>query len=326
MTVRRRVRIFLALLALGSPAWKGTAAVSNETKEASALSRVVAQIDQGTSPSTQDIVAAKSSPSAIATVVGGMDQRSPRAREVALGVLADLGAPLVVLEKGWSPEPSPVVEDPVVVRELVARLRDAERDVRTRACSILVERVTDGLVADHSAQILAALEKQPATDEAAKLLGKTGTASAMRLLRTVPALRDAAPEETRSALARLGDREAESALVEAFLHQEDPRARSRLAHALGYVKTVRAVLTLARELRTPQVYAWNQTARCSMRVHVIEGLHRAFPSERIFWPPALGPSGDAYYEAVETWVTKYLGVTWSTPRPPYLYMEDAPGK
>jgi len=61
-----------------------------------------------------------------------------------------------------------------------------------------------------------------------------------------------------------------------------------------------------------------------MRVHIIEGLHRAFPTEPVFWPPQFKPSDDSYYEAIEKWITDNLGVTCDQPRPAFLYQEDAP--
>jgi hypothetical protein len=225
---------------------------------------------------------------------------------------------------GFPPTPGPLVDDPLVVRELVARLGDPVRDVRGAAAALLVERVPDGLVRDHSAAIIAAVGKQPATDNAALLLGKTGAAAAEKLLRGEAALRDAAPLETRAALGRLGDRQAEAEVIEACQREKDPQRRAQLLPGLGYMATVQSVLYLAREIRTPESYVWVMKARRSMRIHVIEALHRAFPAERVFWRPPLKPDGDAYYEAVEAWIARNLGVTWSTPRPPFLYEEDAP--
>jgi hypothetical protein len=61
-----------------------------------------------------------------------------------------------------------------------------------------------------------------------------------------------------------------------------------------------------------------------MRVHIIEGLNRAFPTEPVFWRPFYRPEGDSYYETIENWITENLGVTWDQPRPEFLYQEDAP--
>lgn len=290
-----------------------------------ALTRVFEQLEAGTGPSTREIVAAKAVPDAAGLLIERIaGWTATGSRVTALGVLADLGAPLVQRAEGFPSTPGPLIDDPLVIRELVARLGDAVRDVRGAAASLLVERASDGMVRDHSTEIIATIRKQPATGGAALLLGKTGATAAEKLLRGTPAVSDAEPLETRAALGRLGDMQAEASLIEACRKERDPEARAQLSSLLGYMATPRAILYLAREIRTPDSYVWVMNARRSMRIHVIEALHRAFPSERLFWPPPFKPDGDAYYDAVESWITKNLGVTWSKPRPPFLYEEDAP--
>jgi hypothetical protein len=302
----------------------GHRAVTQTKSLPPALARIVEQLEAGTGPSTREIVAAGAVPNSAAILIERMAGWTPPARVTALGVLADLGAPLVQLGANFPPTPGPMVDDPLVIRELVARLRDPVRDVRSAAASLLVDRVSDGLVRDHSAEIIAAIAKQPSTDGATLLLGKTGAAAAEKLLRGEPRLRDAAALETQAALGRLGDRQAETSLIDACEKERDPGKRAQLLSWIGYMATVHAVLFLAREVRTPETYVWVMSARRSMRIHVIEALHRAFPAERTFWPPPFKPDGDAYYGAVEAWITKNLGVTWPQPRPPFLYEEDAP--
>lgn len=65
-------------------------------------------------------------------------------------------------------------------------------------------------------------------------------------------------------------------------------------------------------------------AQRSFRLHVIEALSLAYPFEPLLWVPCYRPTGDAYYEQIENWAVKTLGVTFTRPRPPFLYQEDAP--
>ena len=124
--------------------------------------------------------------------------------------------------------------------------------------------------------------------------------------------------------ARLGDEKAEDALYEAYYGTEGVRQKGELAKRLGYAATERLVAVLADEIRSPDVYLWNQRSRKSLRVHVIEGLHLAFPAEPVFWKPFFRPEDDSYYEAIEVWLVAKLGTTWERERPEFLYQEDAP--
>lgn len=97
-----------------------------------------------------------------------------------------------------------------------------------------------------------------------------------------------------------------------------------IAWRLGYAGTDRLVDLLAQEMRSPETYVWNKRSRRSLRVHIIEGLHLAHPTEPIFWKPFFPPEDDSYYAAIEAWLVDHRGSTWSRPRPPFLYEESAP--
>ena len=65
-------------------------------------------------------------------------------------------------------------------------------------------------------------------------------------------------------------------------------------------------------------------SRRSLRIYLIEGLHRAFLTEPLFWKPYYKPENDSYYERIEAWLVSHVGAKWTQPRPPFLYEEDAP--
>lgn len=137
-------------------------------------------------------------------------------------------------------------------------------------------------------------------------------------------MREADPHESMLALAKLGDKKAEKKVLEKYEDAHGPKKKAEAALDLGYVATDKTVMALARDIRTTEVYIWLAQSRRSMRVHIIMGLHRAFPTEPVFFPPIIKPKDDSYYEKVEQWLTNRLGVTWDRPRPPFLYEEEAP--
>jgi hypothetical protein len=59
---------------------------------------------------------------------------------------------------------------------------------------------------------------------------------------------------------------------------------------------------------------------------IIESLARALPWEKTLWPPATPPTDDSYYERIERWAERVLGVSWKSPRPPFMYVIPRPGK
>jgi len=123
----------------------------------------------------------------------------------------------------------------------------------------------------------------------------------------------------------LGDIKAQNQLVKRYKNAEPGREKEELALLLGYVNTVKTVLTLASDFRTEQTYIWREpSAKRSVRVDVIKGLHVAFPEESIFWKPEDKPSDDNYYDEIENWLIDNLGVKWSHARPPFSYEMDAP--
>jgi hypothetical protein len=113
-------------------------------------------------------------------------------------------------------------------------------------------------------------------------------------------------------------------LIEEYRKEKRDGPKREQAAMLGFVATPKAILALARDLRNPMTYEWNQMSRRSFRVHVIEGLGKAYPMEPLLWKPDGTPRDDRYYDGIEAWAEAKLGVTWDTPRPPFLYEMEAP--
>ena len=296
----------------------------NNAAKSPGLSAILARLDDGQTFNTEEVMTCKANPNLVPDLIAALRNRPAVARRPGLALLVELGRPLVRAEGELPERLAPLVDDPAVVTHLVASLTDSDSGLRNEACLTLVNEATDPLVRDHIPAIVEGIRRYPATDGAALLLGKTGAEAARRLLLETPELSDRGSGDNLAAMARLGDRTAEDALIDAYRKGGDPREKADTALRLGYTGTLRCVLTLARDVRTPEAYVWHSLSRRSMRVHVIEGLHRAFPIEPLFWPPFFKPQDDSYYEAIEAWLTRNLAVTWDRPRPEFLYEEDAP--
>lgn len=298
------------------------------TEEKSGTETVVTQLfkqlEEGEFPGTLEVLQARQDPKLVGAYVKAFAGQTPVVRRAGILLAVELGRPILLPEGIFSERPAPYIGDPAIVKFLVDALADEDADVRDAACQSLVWDVPDPLLRDHNARLIELLKSRPATNGAALVLGKTGAESARLLIEGEPDLREANPLQTQFALARLGDREGEDAALKSYANEKDLTLKAELARGLGYLATPRAILTLAGDIRTDQKYIWLMQSSRSMRVHIIEGLHAAFPAEPIFWRPPFKPEDDSYYQAIEDWLTRNLGVKWENPRPEFLYEEDAP--
>jgi len=288
------------------------------------VAAVLTRLQAGESYSTAEVLRLQPEPGIIPALIAGLEGREAKVRRAGLNLLSELGRPMV---KGHGEQPeriTPYLGQPEVVALLVRALDDPAAEVRDFACKALAEGALEPLLQRQAAAIVEALRRHPATDLAALLLGKTSSPAARALIEASAEVREADPEHTEQALGRLGDAAAEEAVLRAYRAAKDPRVKARQALRLGYMATPKAVRALAHDIRTPDFYVWQMRSRRSMRVHVIAGLQRAFPTEPVLWPPVYKPQDDSCYEAIESFLHRQLGVTWDKPRPPFLWEEDAP--
>lgn len=293
-------------------------AVSN--KELS--QKFLADIIQNGVPSTDDIIAFSRNEGAPETLLSTYGEL----RSLTLSVFVDLGRPLLpAVEQEMIPERlGPIVSNPEIVAYLVSLLRDTDRDIRNRVSTVLEELVPALLLKPHYGRIASTIRQYPDMDGALLLAGKLPCEEGLSILNSPFMQKYSSADNYIMARARLGDAKAEAAIIKAYHDTQEPEEKGALALRLGYVGTNATIKLLAEEIRSPEFYYWNQRSRRSLRVHIIEGLHIAFPTEQIFWEPFHRPVDDSYYEGIEQWLTKKPGVSWSKERPPFLYQEDAP--
>ena len=298
--------------------------MTNTENQSPRVTEIIAQLADDYEFETDELLEIHRQPSLITELVAAAPAQTAKIRLALTAMLIELGCPALPEENDLPERFGPHISSPLVVKYLIDALTDEDLEIRTLAGEALANEVPDFLLRNHTLRLIDLIRENPGINNAVLLLGKTGAEAARRLLVTNQVLRHANPPQTQMALGRLGDRDAEQSVIAAFFNVEDPRGRANEALRLGYMATPKAILTLAREMRTPVTYVWKVESKRSMRVHIIEGLNKAFPTEPVFWRPFYRPEDDSYYDTIENWITENLGVTWDQPRPAFLYQEDAP--
>lgn len=260
----------------------------------------------------------------IKELAAAIPEQPSEVRRRAAELLADIGRPVLAEDDDHPERFAPCIDDACVAACLVGLLSDDDPGIRDFAGRILSQDVPDLLVRNHSQEVMLAVFRYPNVSGGALVLGLTGAERARRFLEENEVIQDVSPDDVRSALGRLGDHEAERQVIDDYLKTDDPEARAEIAIRAGYMATPRAILMLATDMRSPETYEWQMKSRRSFRVHVIEGLHRAFLTEPLFWKPFYKPEDDSYYDRIEKWLMERVGVRWERERPEFLYQEDAP--
>jgi hypothetical protein len=219
----------------------------------------------------------------------------------------------------------PFLADESIVGTIVTVIaKSTDPDFLDDAMKVLAKRTPDSLVRNHAAVLESVLAPRQDLRWKGLLIGKLGSQRGLRIIEGSKSYLEGNPREGLAVLGKLGRKDAEAKLIEAYLQEKDGTQKERIAELMGYMGTPKALNILAADLRTPFTYAWNQMAQRSFRIHVIEALSIAYPFEPLLWVPFYRPTGDAYYEQIEDWAVKTLGVVFTRPRPPFLYQEDAP--
>lgn len=258
-------------------------------------------------------------------VISNWTRATQSMRTDAIENIADLGRQWVEPKGDSLGQLGPFLADEFIVGATIAAVASStDMDFLNAATKILATKTPDSLLRNHALELESALAKHPNLRWKGLLIGKLGNRRGLKVIQGSKSYLEGNPSEALAVLGKLGDTEAERKLIEEYHAEKDGTQKEGLAQLLGYMATPKALNTLAADLRTPFTYAWNQMAQRSFRLHVIEALSLAYPFEPLLWRPRYRPTGDAYYEQIENWAVKTLGVTFTRPRPPFLYQEDAP--
>lgn len=257
------------------------------------LDALLRRLDVGETPGTLEIMDFGRRPQALDELLDFMRHSDPIEdavrRRALLPVIVELGRVLVPAHEDVPEHPGPIVTEPKVVHLLVERSYSKDGELRRGAFTTLADLVPAASLAPYPDTLHTVVQEYPATDGALLLLGKSSKpAEALALLQSTPALASSSSDDAIMVRARLGEQAAEDSLLQAYRDADDAKQREAVAWRLGYAGTDRLVDLLADEIRSPETYVWNMGLRRSLRVHVIEGLHQAFPTEPIFWKSGTG--------------------------------------
>jgi len=216
------------------------------------------------------------------------------------------------------------IRDEVVARTLAVTLSSALPDSRELAAKLLLDHATVSQLkacADDVRRGLAGISRGEAIRLEAML--PLTPADARAILQ-----RPDVPPEVR---ARLGDRQAEQQLIDAFRAAEDFRAKSDLATLLGYVGTDASVKALISEFNSPVVGEFKYM-RVSIRCAIILALGRIYPDQPLLTSELrrIIENGDDEYGAgnlrkyladVAAWAAKTLRVSFEPAALPVFYQK-----
>lgn len=221
------------------------------------------------------------------------------------------------------PKGGDALRDPRVISALV-ELGLARQDGAKETClSALIQSVPPALVAPHGDALAASLAASPDQTTAmavAKAKPKGGLAALEKAIKSAPWI--GKTREAELLRAALGDAALEKKLLAAFAAEKSPEKKARLARELGLVGTPATLKALGAELRSPVVYETPSSVARSQRLDILPALQLAFPEEPALYPNTI--RDDSGYAAAEAFVEKRLGVTFTSPRPPFLTQNGRP--
>lgn len=305
-------------------ACKGNKPMSEVISPSRAVDSILVKVKESYSFKPEEVVSFQENPHVYPALLERMKSLDDKLQVKCLERFDELGAPVIGHPEDGTPYLAPYIANLVLIKYLVDFLGDGNRHAREAAARQIFENVPDIYIRNHVKEVIENLVSFPQTSRAAQILAKTGSEQALSIIRSNRIIREQGELWTVQALAKLGDSLKEDHIIRLYKQEKDEGRKRDYAWMLGYVATPKTILTLARDLRNPMTYEWNQTALRSFRVHVIQGLSRAYPMESVLWKPNGTPMDDRYYEAIEEWASSKLGVTWDVPRPPFLYEMDVP--
>jgi len=263
---------------------------------------------------------------------GAIDERALEALHGALASEPDPVAESVarlVVDVGLAVDPQAwaggtMIRDRRVIAVLASGLARPHGPGRIACLDGLERNVPGALLGELEVRLVAELAARPHAT-LFLLAAKGKLPSAVGLVRESAATpRWERDEAAAIARAAFGDAGAEGEFLRPFTATTDARQKARFAAALGKVGSERAVVALARALRTPLVIDIPNALERSVRLDVIQALSHVFPDVQLFYFPSI--TSDESYAAIEAWAEQSFRVTWSEPRPPFLTIAGYPGR
>lgn len=215
-----------------------------------------------------------------------------------------------------------LIRDRRIVSILVERGLAKNDPVRDYCFDVLQQSVSAPLLREFGAELSANLQSMP-DGTALLVVAKAKPPEAIPVIDSLIHTAEWKKEkETPIAMAALGDKELERKYLHQFMSTHDPEKKGDLAEELGWIGTQGALHALASEMRTNLIIEMPMVLRKSVRVNIIAALSYNYPTETFLWDNAV--DDDSGYARIEKFCEETFGVTWKTPRPPFLWIEGIP--
>lgn len=236
-------------------------------------------------------------------------------RENIVALLVDIGVSSDTLQ----PRGAEVLRNLQII-EILAGAGLVKPDLgREASMDALRKLVTQPDLARYTDSFIKAIENAPST-EAFLLIAKSKPARARTLvdqLATSPEWKDV--EEVKIAHAALGAKDIEDeflAKADAAEEAKDGNAFSEALVPLALIGTQRSLKAIAVRLRTPLIFEVPGAYEKSVRLNVLEALLYNFPDQPVLYPNNIITEDD--FTAAEVFCIRTLGVTYTTPPPPFM--------
>lgn len=243
---------------------------------------------------------------------------NPSVRENIVNLLVDMGRQIDSL----TPKGADVIQNQSIIA-LLAGAGLAKDDLgREAAMEALRKLVTQSDLAQYGDAFTEAIKNKP-TEEAFLLVAKTKPPQAKGLverLGVLPKWKEV--DAAKIARAALGDKDIEDEFLNDLEEVTDGKVLAQVLGPLALIGTSRSLKAIAEYLRTPLTIDKPGAYEKSVRLNVLDALLYNFPDQPVLYPNNIAKEED--FTAAENFCIRTLGVTYSTPPPPFMTYRGYP--
>jgi len=274
------------------------------------------------SPPSQGIIT-NGQPDSVAVRILGKELAfaDPLVRENIIDLLVDVG----ISTNAMQSEGAEVLSNNQIIEILVNEGLDKPDLGREAAMDALRKLVTQNDLSKHSEAIIRVLENSP-TPEAFLLIAKSKPSQAKVLVDQLAMSSEwKDTKEVKIACAALGANEAEDEFIviaDSTEEAMDVNAFCQSLIPLSLIGTPRCLKAIASRLRTPLIFTVQGAYEKSVRLNVLEALLYNFPDQPVLYPNNIISESD--YTKAELFCTKKLGISYTTPPPPFMTYRGYP--
>ena len=264
------------------------------------------------------VAASRPDPAAVATLERHLAVATEGVREKIVRLLVDLG----ISTDPSAPMACEAIRNPEVIGALANTGLRYPGAAREEAITALRRYCVQPDLVVHGEVITRALQLNP-TWEAFLLVAKAKPLEATTVVSDLSESGEwSTEEEAKVARAALGIGVDEDDFLRCLDTANDGKSLAQALRLLSLVGTKRCLEAVAGYLRTPVTIVVPHAFEKSVRLDVLDALVYHFPYE-----PVLNSNrilDDSSYEAAEEFCTRTFGVTYTTPRPPFLTYDGYP--